>query len=67
MFRFLVALFELWIPANDGANPGYFHSREEMYVRVRKGGFMVETLRHSNVNPNVLFETLEPYIYIYIY
>ena len=33
-------------------------SREEMSVRVRKGGFMVNLLLHHNFRPNVLFETL---------
>ena len=35
--------------------PGDFASRSEMYVRVRKRGVMVETLRHYNFGPNVLF------------
>ena len=34
-----------------------------MSVRIRKGGFMVEPLRHWNLGPNVVFETLWSYIY----
>ena len=32
------------IPADHGTIPGDFDRRAEMSVRVRKGGFMVETL-----------------------
>ena len=35
-----------------------------MSVRVQKGGFMVETLWHWNLGPNVLLATFWPYIYI---
>ena len=34
----------------------------EMSVRVWKGGFMVETMGHSNLGSNVVLETLELYI-----
>ena len=50
------AHFELQIPANDRDMPGDFDSGAEMSVRVRKGGFMVETLRHQNDGPNVIFK-----------
>ena len=43
---FKIALFELYTPANDGIFPGHFDSQAEMSVRVRKGGIMVEKLRH---------------------
>ena len=33
-----------------------------MSVRVWEGGFMVDTLGHLNFGPNVVFETVEPYI-----
>ena len=33
-------------------------SQEEISARVRKGGFMGNLLLHSNLRPNVLFETL---------
>ena len=41
---FSVALVELENPADDGTFLGEFDSRAETSVRVRKGGFMVETL-----------------------
>ena len=46
MFVFKGALFELWTTANDGKFPGELDRRAEMSVRVRKGGFMVNTLGH---------------------
>ena len=52
-FVFPVALFELQTPANDGNISEDFDSRAELSVRVRKGGFMGETLRHYNSGPNV--------------
>ena len=45
----LVALLELWSPANDGTNPGKFDSRADMSVRVQKGGFMVDKFAHENI------------------
>ena len=42
--RFLVDLFELMAPANDDNLPGDSDSRAQMSARVRKGGFMFETL-----------------------
>ena len=39
-----VAIVEPCTPANDGNFPGDFGSRAEVSVRVRKGGFMVDTL-----------------------
>ena len=43
-FVFQVAIFELYTPSNDGTIPEEFGSRAEMSVRVRKGGFIVDTL-----------------------
>ena len=43
MFEFLVALLELNTTANDGTSRGDFDRWAEMSVRVRKGGFIVET------------------------
>ena len=48
-------------PANGGEIPGDFDSKAEMSVRVQKCGFMVKTLWHSFVGPNVVVETLELY------
>ena len=59
---FSIARFELQTPTNDGKNRGDFDSRADMSVRVWKGGFMVETFRHSIFGPNVVFE-----IWNYIY
>ena len=38
-----------------------------MSVRVWKGSFMVDTLETQKFGPYVSFESLEIYIYIYIY
>ena len=46
-----------------GHFPGYFDSQAEKSVRVRKSAFMVETLRHYNLGPNVLFDS-NSYIHV---
>ena len=34
----------------------------DLTVGVQKNGFMVDTLRHYNIGPNVVFETLGLYV-----
>ena len=58
-----VALFELLTPTSDGKVPGDFDSRAKMYVRVWRGGFIVETLWDQNFGAKVVFKTLENYIH----
>ena len=40
-------------------------SRRKLFVRVQKGGFMVDLLLRWKIGPNAVFETLEIYTYIY--
>ena len=49
-------------PQKMGNNPEDFDRQAEMSVRVRKGGFMIETLGHWNIHPNVVLKTLELFI-----
>ena len=64
---FLSCSFWVLDPANDRNCPGYFDSRAEISVRIRKGCFMIETVWHSTCLPQCYtWNFVHIYIYIYI-
>ena len=63
---FLVDLFELQTPANDGNFPGDFGSRAEMSLRVQKGGLWSTQVDIRTLVPMFYLKFCD-HIHIYIY
>ena len=59
IFSLFKLLLRLWDLSNRVERQKFMvECREEMFMRVGKGGFMANLLFHYNFGPNGLFETL---------